>query len=150
MITDVAKALTVALVAAGFPAERRYAPRRNLEDFSSLKVSVVVRADDCGIAEGTRGARLRTYTIDVAYQQKLVATEAAAEEIELDAHEAAVDRMLSALDPENLPDVGDAKIVDLTRYAGEESPHSMKHMVEARLYTSVVKVTLEEYREVAA
>jgi hypothetical protein len=149
MLTDVAKALTTALLAAGFPAERRYLPRRKLEDYNQPRVTVVARGDELDLTDGTRGLRLRTYTIDVAYQQRLTQTEPAAEEAELDLHETQVDRLLSALDPENLADLSGAKIVGVTRYAGEEAPYSMKHLTEMRLYTAVVKVTLEEYREVA-
>lgn len=150
MITDVARALTAALFAAGFTtAERRYLPRRKLEDYDTLRITVVSRADEADLTDGARGNRLRTYTIDVAYQQRLAATEEAAQLIELDAHEAALDRLIEALDPETLPNVGGARIVGLTRYAGDEAAYSMKHLAEMRLYTAVVKVTLEEYREAA-
>jgi len=152
VITDVAKALTAALIVAGYPAERRYLPRRKLEDYATLRVTVIARSDDLDLTEGNRAARLRTYTIDVAYQQRLIATEAnsAAEEAELDAHEAAVGAIMDALDPVNQSTVGGAQIVGLNRYASDEAPYSTKHLAEMRLYTAVVKVTLEEYREPAS
>jgi hypothetical protein len=148
-LTTVAKAIVQALFLAGFSAERRYLPRRKLEDYATLRVTVVARGDDMDVTDGNRTARLRTYTIDVAYQQRLVATEAAAEEAELDAHEGAVNAIMDALDPAVLPTAGGARIIGVTRYASDEAPYSMKHLAEARLYTAVVKLTLEEYREAA-
>lgn len=148
-IATVAKALVQTLFLAGFPAEHRYLPRRKLEDYDDLRVSVIARSDDMGLDEGDRILRLRTFVIDVAYQQRLTQTEATAEEDEIDAHEAAVESLMDALDPAALPGVGGARIVGLTRYASDEAPYSMKHLAEMRLFTAVVKVTLEEYREAA-
>lgn len=150
MITDVAEAIAAALITAGYPAEWLPKPRQKAEDYEQLRVTVIVRADHVDLSGGNRVARLRTYTIDVGYQQHFIATEGAAEKAELVAHETAVNAIIDLLDPADQSTLGGAQIIDLDRYSSDEAPWSMKHMMEMRIYTAVVKVTLEEYREAAA
>jgi hypothetical protein len=147
MITDVAKALTAILISAGFPAERRYRQRKKLEEFSTLRVTVwpgSLESEEAG-----RGSRLRTYTFDVVYQQRLAAADEAAEILELDAHTVRVDVLLTVLDSANLPPLAGAEATGLTPYAGSGAPWSAKNLEELRLFTFAVRLTLEEYVEVA-
>jgi hypothetical protein len=148
-LTTVTKGIVQALWLAGFSTERQIAPRRKLEDYATLRITVIGRGDAMAIDEGSRSLRLRTYVVDVAYQQRLTETESEAEADELDVHEAAVQAIMDALDPANVGDVEGVQIVGVERYSGDDTPYSMKHLTEHRLYTAVVKVTLEEYREAA-
>jgi len=148
-LSIIAKGIVQALWLAGFFAERRIRPRRNLEDYATLRITVIGRGDEMNVLEGSRSLRLRTYVVDVAYQQRLTETETEAEADELDVHEAAVQAIMDALDPANVNDVEGAKIVGVERYSSDDTPYSMKHLTEDRLYTAVIKVTLQEYREAA-
>ena len=133
-ITDLADAIVTELnateFALAFEAVRAYAPRFDLEEMDTLRVSVVARAIE--IITLTRSEFQHDYQVDVAVQQKFSAeTNLALDPLmglveEIDRHFEGM-RLAS-------PDAICVRVANAPIYAPE-------HIKEKRMFTSVITLT---------
>lgn len=139
-ITDIADAIVTALnehdFSQEFLAERAYLPKYDLKDMGELHVTVVPKSIEGTVA--TRTVREEHYKIDVAVQQHFSEGDNQTVDYLTDLVEEIADFLL-ALDKSA---VASGKVVQVVN----EPIYAVEHMKDARLFTSVLTVTVVVWR----